>query len=205
MPKTPTRSERKRSAIINAARYEFQARGYDATSMDQIAARAEVSKRTVYNHFPSKANLFRGIISSLWQSTRDATDLPFVADMPVADQLSEIAHRKIALLLEAEYIGLIRAVVAECIRSQELAHQVFSVMRDEEEGLVTWISTAVDHGRLVVDDPETAADQFWALTKGRVFWAQVLGAEAPDMQTIRTIIAGAVTMFLDHYSVQQPS
>lgn len=51
-------TDRKRVAIIDAAIEEFLAAGYDATSMDRIAARANVSKRTVYNHFPSKEALF---------------------------------------------------------------------------------------------------------------------------------------------------
>ena len=50
----PRLTERKRAAIVEAAIDEFRASGYEATSMDRIAARAEVSKRTVYNHFPSK-------------------------------------------------------------------------------------------------------------------------------------------------------
>ena len=51
-------TDRKREAIIQAAIEAFRADGFEATSMDKIAAKAEVSKRTVYNHFPSKEELF---------------------------------------------------------------------------------------------------------------------------------------------------
>ncbi|MCF5632840.1 TetR family transcriptional regulator, partial [Pseudomonas syringae] len=47
-------TDQKREAIVLAAIAEFGDRGFEITSMDRIAARAEVSKRTVYNHFPSK-------------------------------------------------------------------------------------------------------------------------------------------------------
>ncbi|WP_390888393.1 TetR/AcrR family transcriptional regulator, partial [Leclercia adecarboxylata] len=51
----PTRlTDRKRAAILEAAVAEFRAFGFAGTSMDRIAATAEVSKRTVYNHFASK-------------------------------------------------------------------------------------------------------------------------------------------------------
>ncbi|MFP4904840.1 TetR/AcrR family transcriptional regulator, partial [Paraburkholderia sp. BR14261] len=50
IPATPQRlTDRKRAAIVAAAIDEFLASGFDATSMDRIAARANVSKRTVYN------------------------------------------------------------------------------------------------------------------------------------------------------------
>ena len=59
-------TDRKRAAIITAAIAEFRARGFEATSMDRIASAASVSKRTVYNHFPSKDDLFEQILQELW-------------------------------------------------------------------------------------------------------------------------------------------
>ena len=55
-------SEIKRKQIIEAAAEEFRSAGFNGTSMDKVAARANVSKRTVYNHFPSKDALFNGIV-----------------------------------------------------------------------------------------------------------------------------------------------
>ena len=55
-------TDRKRAAILDAAEAEFRQAGYEATSMDRIAASAGVSKRTVYNHFPSKEVLFAQIL-----------------------------------------------------------------------------------------------------------------------------------------------
>ena len=52
-------TDRKRQAVVDAAIAEFRASGFEATSMDKIAATAGVSKRTVYNHFPVKTNCSR--------------------------------------------------------------------------------------------------------------------------------------------------
>ena len=52
-------TDRKRAAILEAAVAEFRESGYEATSMDRIAASAGVSKRTVYNHFPTRDALHR--------------------------------------------------------------------------------------------------------------------------------------------------
>ncbi|MDQ3770433.1 MAG: TetR/AcrR family transcriptional regulator [Actinomycetota bacterium] len=48
----------KRSAITRAARTVFGREGYVASSIDAIAAEANVSKRTIYNHFDGKEQLF---------------------------------------------------------------------------------------------------------------------------------------------------
>ena len=57
-----TLSQRKRVDILEAARNEFLETGFRDTSMDRVAERAQVSKRTVYNHFPSKEVLFGAVI-----------------------------------------------------------------------------------------------------------------------------------------------
>ena len=51
---TRTRSDVKRDAIIQAAKQAFQEFGVNGTSMDKLAELANVSKRTVYNHFSAK-------------------------------------------------------------------------------------------------------------------------------------------------------
>ena len=64
---TPTRlTDRKHAAILDAAVAEFRSAGYEATTMDRVAAAAGVSKRTVYNHFPSKDALFLRILEEMF-------------------------------------------------------------------------------------------------------------------------------------------
>src|SRR5450755_2546846 len=58
----PRRSARKRLAILDAATTIFLRQGYLGTSMDEIAARAGVSKQTVYKHFADKERLFVEIV-----------------------------------------------------------------------------------------------------------------------------------------------
>src|SRR6202008_3134543 len=60
----PTRSERKRGTILDAGRELFLTGGYQGTSVDQIAARAAVSKQTVCKHFGDKQRLPLAIVSA---------------------------------------------------------------------------------------------------------------------------------------------
>lgn len=53
----------KRGSILDAAVELFLELGFDQTSMDAVAARAGVSKTTVYAHFGDKLELFRAVIA----------------------------------------------------------------------------------------------------------------------------------------------
>ncbi|MDT0308484.1 TetR/AcrR family transcriptional regulator [Streptomyces sp. DSM 44917] len=53
-----------RQAIIDAAREEFAARGFDAASVRDIAARAGVSLSALYHYYPGKQALLEGIIAT---------------------------------------------------------------------------------------------------------------------------------------------
>jgi AcrR family transcriptional regulator len=59
-----TRSARKRRAILSAATVVFLREGFAGTTMDQVAALAEVSKLTIYRHFSDKSALFTAVVVS---------------------------------------------------------------------------------------------------------------------------------------------
>ena len=81
-------TEIKREQIVEAAVAEFKANGYRATSMDSIAATAQVSKRTVYNHFESKEQLFQVITQELFDRAIQVSEHPYNPDVPVRTQLA---------------------------------------------------------------------------------------------------------------------
>jgi len=57
------RTEATTSALVDAARELFARDGYDATSLDAVAARAGVTKGAVYHHFEGKRQLFEAVFS----------------------------------------------------------------------------------------------------------------------------------------------
>ena len=52
-----------RYIILNIAEQLFNTFGYDKTSMDDIANSAHKAKRSIYNHFQSKEELFKSVVS----------------------------------------------------------------------------------------------------------------------------------------------
>ena len=94
------RAERKRRAIVAAAREIFVRRGYDA-GMDLIAEAAGVSKVTIYNHFGSKEQLFTEVIGEAFeQAVAGAPDLALTGVADAGDLLAVSARD--GLLMRAE-------------------------------------------------------------------------------------------------------
>ena len=61
------RSPARRLAVLQAAAEAFAHAGYAATSMDEIAATAKITKLIVYRHFPSKESLYRAVLEQVFE------------------------------------------------------------------------------------------------------------------------------------------
>ncbi|NZA27239.1 TetR/AcrR family transcriptional regulator [Luteimonas sp. SJ-92] len=197
----PTRlTDRKRAAIVDAAVAEFRAAGFEATSMDRIAATAGVSKRTVYNHFPSKEALFVHIVDDLMARGSDEHATPYRADAPLHDQLLELVQRKLHLLHEPDFADLARVAIVASLHSPDLARQLMALLGQREHAMTTWVRAAAADGRLKAHDPAFAAQQLESLVKGAAFWPQIAMGQPPLTAAQRKAVAeSAVAMFLAHY------
>ena len=197
----PTRlTDRKREAILDAAVAEFRDAGYDATSMDRIAASAGVSKRTVYNHFPSKEALFTRILEQMWERGADGLDLPYRGDRPLRAQLLELVQQKMRLLHDAGFTDLARVAIAAGVHNPDLARDLIARLGDREEGLTAWVRAAAADDRLKTDDPVFASMQLQGLVKGFAFWPQIAMGQPPlTAAQQQQVTEAAVGMFLAAY------
>lgn len=194
-------TDRKREAIVQAAIAEFRAHGFDATSVDAIAARAEVSKRTLYNHFPSKDELFAEILRVLWHSAAAQPPLPYRDDAPLREQLLALAMQKMVLLADEAFLDLARVAVSATLHSPERAREMVERLGEKESNMLGWIRAAQKHGRLKAGDAALAAQQLECLIKGVAFWPQVaMGAPRLSPRAQRQQAGAAVDLFLSHYA-----
>ncbi|RNF82064.1 TetR/AcrR family transcriptional regulator [Montanilutibacter psychrotolerans] len=199
-------TDRKRAAIVEAAIEEFRLSGYEATSMDRIAASAGVSKRTVYNHFPSKEVLFAQILQQLWDRSAAAVDVAYRPDRPLRAQLLELITQKLRLLGDEAFVSLARVAIAAGIHSPERAQEMVARMGDREEGLTRWIRSAAADGRLTTPDPVFASLQLQGLVKAFAFWPQVTLGQPPLTPDRQALVAESATdLFLAHYGRQPGS
>ncbi|MCM2464439.1 TetR/AcrR family transcriptional regulator [Pseudomonas sp. CG7] len=193
-------TERKREAILQAAIAEFRSSGFEITSMDRIAATAGVSKRTVYNHFPSKEALFAEILNRLWNSITAEQDMPYSPQTPLREQLQTLLQAKLHLLADENFLDLARIAIAATIHSPERAQDMVSRMGQREEGLTAWIRQAQADGRLKPVEPAFAAQQMHGLLKTFAFWPQVsMGQPSLTQEEQTQVVESALDMFLSRY------
>lgn len=199
---TQSRSAQKRQAVLDAAVAEFQRCGFSGASMDAIAELAQVSKRTVYNHFASKEILFEQATVLLWSRSKSAATVPFDAKRPLADQLAQIARQSWAYYQQDDFIELARVVMAEYIRQPERAAAAMTQLEQQGGGLESWLKAATAAGLLHIPDLKLAASQFWGLFKTFSFWPKVFQLGSYDAQQLQ-IIDSNVAMFLALYQVRR--
>lgn len=196
------RADGKRRAIVRAALTEFLAEGFDV-SMDRIAATAGVSKVTVYNHFDSKENLFRAVVTG---ELREA--LAVVEDLvesrlgnsdDIRKDLIRACRAWVAALTTPELIALRNLVAGELKRFPELGdtwmesgpnrlHAVFAAaltrLTEREVLRVTDVDLAVLQLSGLVLSPN--------LIYGAYGWA-------PTKKLVDRLILSGVDMFLRSY------
>lgn len=195
-------TDRKREAIIQAAIAEFRAHGFDITSMDKIAATAGVSKRTVYNHFPSKEELFAEILNQLWIRVTAEQETPYRADLPLRNQLRQLLAAKLQMLADDNFLDLARVAIAATIHSPERAQSMVARMGEREEGVTVWIRAAQADGRLREVAPDFAAQQIQGLLKSFAFWPQIsMGRPGLSAAEQAAVVESALDMFLACYQL----
>ena len=195
-------TDRKRQAIIQAAIIEFRDNGFEITSMDKIAATAGVSKRTVYNHFPSKEELFAEILNQLWIRVTAEPETAYRPDLPLRDQLRVLLMAKLQMLGDDNFLDLARVAIAATIHSPERAQDMVARMGEREEGLTVWIRAAQADGRLKAVAPEFAAQQIHGLLKSFAFWPQIsMGQPSLSAEEQNTVADSALDMFLGYYQL----
>ncbi len=89
-----------RERLLQAAAALIWERGYQATGVDELCARAEAKKGSFYHYFPSKIDLAIAAIESTWQQVENGVFKPiFSTDLSGMEQLSQLVAKVSELLL----------------------------------------------------------------------------------------------------------
>lgn len=161
------RRSKKRDAILGAAKALFCAEGYSGTSVDAIAARAGVSKATVYAHFPSKNDLFTQVLSTVAESYIRLTDE--LLDLPVEEGMRQLAHRFLDLVTTPEALTIYRTVFSQGPQFPEMVEAFKNGGPRRVIGAVSrYLRLQTERGILKVPDPDLTAVLFLHAVKGDV-------------------------------------
>ncbi|RDC59118.1 hypothetical protein HME9302_00303 [Alteripontixanthobacter maritimus] len=190
----------KRAAIISAASHSFFEHGYGDSSIERIAADADVSKVTVYNHFGNKRALFSAAVEAECEKMR--SHLLFDDHSgPLRERLVAFGHAMLAFLARPQMIRFEHRIAAETEREPELGIAFLDAgPRRMHSALSGLIARAADRGELVVDDPDTAAEQLASMVKGLGDLERRFAGTVDEAAAIKRV-DNAVDAFLKIYGV----
>ena len=190
----------KERRILDSALQVFAAEGYSGTSMDAIAAKASVSKPTLYQYFGTKEQLFTEIMLQ----GRDLMLEPFQHRLAggLVEELHVFAWAYSAVVMRPEFLSLARLIIAEAQRFPEIGRAYQAAGPDRVlRGLMDYLEAQRDDGRLAFDDAELAAEDLWALIlsapRNR---ALHIPDAAPDHADLKRFIDNGLQVFLRAYS-----
>jgi AcrR family transcriptional regulator len=191
----------KRTAIIAAATELFTQSGYGAVSMDAIAAKAGVSKRTVYSHFPGKDVLFAAVMTRHCSRLSGESVWELDPEIEPREMLTDRGRRFLRLITSPEAVSLFRTVTAEAERFPELGRTFF------ETGPKCWFGSFEDYlraqdekGRLRVPNPAVAAKFLFSLLKDPLHLRMMLGVQSKvTEEEIEAHVKTVVDVFLEQY------
>jgi AcrR family transcriptional regulator len=151
--------------ILDVAAELFLAEGYGATSIEAVARRARVSKRTFYHRFADKAALFGAVVRRIVEGLRPPADTPLYEGGSLEEILQRLARLILRAALTPRALALNRLMVAEGQRFPELAAIVAREGgRAELVGqIAALLAREVRAGGLAIDRSAFAAEQFLQL------------------------------------------
>jgi TetR/AcrR family transcriptional regulator, mexJK operon transcriptional repressor len=163
---TSSRAIRKREAILEAAKQIFFDNGYVGTSMDKVAAKAAVSKQTVYKHFGSKDELFRAVVSNIVRAREAGITAAMLTtgDGSFEEGLCSFARFFLKGVMQVDVLRLRRLVIGESARFPELGATFYELGPERGvQQLATALSElSVEYG-MELHDPVIAAEQLFGL------------------------------------------
>lgn len=196
----------KRASILAAARDLFVGSGVDRTSMDAVAARASVSKRTVYDYYGDKHGLLLGVVEAAGESAiatlRMATQQHLYDEPPI----NTVAELEKALTDFAEAIGASLLASSSYVAAVKLINENAAMLPELDDhpldiAYAEVLAERMEHfaglGLLDADDPRLAAEHFTALTTLRVLNESV--SKRANPAHVRRIMADGVRVFMRAY------
>ncbi|HEY0165710.1 MAG TPA: TetR/AcrR family transcriptional regulator [Jatrophihabitans sp.] len=120
------RTSNKEAAVLSSARELFCQRGFAATSIEAIAAVAQVSKQTVYTYFTTKDRLLEHVLKEFVDTGTKAWRAQYRDELPITGveqlraELRVLLTAVVRTLMNPDYLAIVRVIIAEAARRPEL-------------------------------------------------------------------------------------
>ena len=188
----------KRNAVMMAAAKLFLERGFEPVTMDAIAEKADVSKRTVYSYFESKTELFTSIMAAHCDSMGGIALPEVLAGQDPHKVLTQFGEVFVAMITSPRAVAMQRIVFREAERMPKIGQLFFNAGPARHIAkLSSFLAQADTEGKLRIPDPEYAAYFFMSAVKAPFHLGQLCGVtQTPNQKAIAKAVRSAVDIFI---------
>ena len=191
-------AEQRRTQLIEKAEEIFLEQGYHPATMDEIARRAGMSKKTIYTVFESKAALFDALLT--------ARLAPFAAPIPEDGRpmkavLIEFLMGVARVVLAPRHIALTRLLIAESPCSPDIGLALRrQAVCNGDSALDAWLARQVARGALELDDVREACAMLFGMAIGEPMLNYLTKGDPPSEPAIARRIGLSVRAFLSLFA-----
>lgn len=183
MPTKKSAVSRKRAAIeeeiLRVAADKFGKQGYQATTLDEIAADAGISRAAFYLYFPNKEELLHRMYSQVIATSQAAIEQIVAEELPVADKLRRIIRHQVRYM--ATHIPLSQVFFSEIFNLRpELSQWVRRANRAFGAVIEKVVNEGVQKGELVPLHPKQFTYAVIGMCNWMHRWYRPGGEWTPD-------------------------
>lgn len=195
------RRQEKNRQIVDAATQVFLEDGFSAASIDRIVERAGVSKRTLYNYYQSKEEIFIDVMEQQLGAFYKYFEPAQPAVRTLEGELRQIGNDLLAIANAPETLAIFRNIAAEAQRFPSLASRFLEESCEKViEGLAALLLRDAAQAGLRIDDTQEAAEHFLDLLGGAAYNRVVFGTEPPmNRKKIKARTEQALRFFFKVY------
>ena len=179
--------------VLATATRLFTERGYDASSVRDLAAELAMRPSSLYHHFPGKQHILFAICFGM-QTDFNAAVMPlFLAGKDPVQTVRDVVHRHILFSLARKGEVLVNTRERRSL-PPELLHKVNALRREYRDALAAVIEDGRRRGLFSVRDPKLAAMAVSDMVNGLFQWFEP--RDAADGERIATSYAAAAVALL---------
>lgn len=197
-------SDRRRDRVLRIAQRVFIKRGYHAATMDEIAAAAGISKRTLYQLVASKEDLFMALLA---RHRRPLTLPVETAGCPPREVLFDYLSAWSRHVLSPDSIALTRLIMGEYLRGRTLSRLLDrQTAKPCKDALLDYLAQLRTEAAINIADPEEAAQMLFGMTVGWLHVRMLLGVSKPPTPAdLDQRILRAIDLFLGGAMLRVPN
>lgn len=178
--------EERKKEIYQAVEQLLGERAYEKVTMSEIAAKAGMSKKTLYVHFADKDELMKSLVASsyVWpqQTVEDLSPDPVDA---LRNKLYGIAEH----VLCEHHLRLCRLAIGESIGATGIADMFYQMgIRPSRESMIEAVERIAPERWVVKQKPLLLVEMIFGATVGYRLMDALLTGQLPDPQQVRESI-----------------